>query len=283
MKSRQQREQLPEIQKLWSDWVYAQYFETPKEEITCLKELLDLDDQSATACYVLGDAYAELKLYDEATRAYERAFEIYEQWDSKPKWVWDYVSLGDMYHKTGKFREERRLYKKAEKDFPGNRLLIYSQAVLALSEGKRKESEALIEEYRSVSTAQKRSESLTCSNIAGIYHEAGLTEEAEEYYRKALSLEPGNPDRMNNLAWFLIDENLNIEEGIELTEKALQLRPDYYLYLETMGLGLYKAGKYREASEILQKGWDLRINNARYDHDAFLNLEAAKKAVAGPE
>jgi hypothetical protein len=60
----------------------------------------------------------------------------------------------------------------------------------------------------------------------------------------------------------------------------LELRPDNYHYLDTKGWGLYKQGKYNEALEILQKSWDLRMKNAIYDHEAFLHLEAAKKAVA---
>jgi len=45
--------------------------------------------------------------------------------------------------------------------------------------------------------------------------------------------------------------------------------------------GLYKLGKYQEALDTLQKSWDLRREKAKYDNEAFLHLEAAKKAVAG--
>jgi len=44
---------------------------------------------------------------------------------------------------------------------------------------------------------------------------------------------------------------------------------------------LYKQGKYNEALEVVQKSWDLRMKNAIYDHEAYLHLEEAKKAVAG--
>jgi hypothetical protein len=40
---------------------------------------------------------------------------------------------------------------------------------------------------------------------------------------------------------------------------------------------LYKQGKYKYALGILQKSWDLK---PVYDHGIYLNLEAAKKAVA---
>jgi tetratricopeptide (TPR) repeat protein len=90
--------------------------------------------------------------------------------------------------------------------------------------------------------------------------DAGLLQEAEENFRKALSLEPDNPVRFNSLAYLLINHDLNVDEGLELIEKALELRPDNFIYLNTKGLGLYKQGKYREALEVLQKSWDLRRN-----------------------
>jgi Tfp pilus assembly protein PilF len=53
-----------------------------------------------------------------------------------------------------------------------------------------------------------------------------VNEKAEKYYRKALSLEPENPEILNALAWFLIDKNINIIAGLELIDKALELSPD---------------------------------------------------------
>ena len=67
---------------------------------------------------------------------------------------------------------------------------------------------------------------------------------------------------------------------MKLVEKALVLNPDNYEYLDTKGWGLYKQGKYKEASEILQKSWDLRRQYAIYHHKAYLHLEEAKKAFA---
>ena len=87
---------------------------------------------------------------------------------------------------------------------------------------------------------------------------------------------------MNKLAYSLIDKNRNISQGLELIGKALEIRPDYYAFLDTKGWGLYKQGKYREALEIL-KSCDLRMRNAVYDYQAARHLEAAKKAVNGSE
>jgi len=113
-----------------------------------------------------------------------------------------------------------------------------------------------------------------------IYSEAGNLDKAEDYYKESLLVEQKRPDRLNTLAYFLIDKERNIKEGIELVDKALEINPDYYRYLYTKGWGLYKLGEYQEALDLLQKSWDLRLKNAIYNHEAFLHLEAAKKAVA---
>ncbi len=86
---------------------------------------------------------------------------------------------------------------------------------------------------------------------------------------------------MNNLAYFLIDKDLNINEGLELAEKVLQINPDAINTSHIKGWALYKQGKFQEALELLQKSWDLRMKNYSYWHEEFLHLEAAKKAVAG--
>ena len=116
--------------------------------------------------------------------------------------------------------------------------------------------------------------------LADGYSEAGVLDKAEEYYRQAISLDSTNSDRINDLAYFLIDKDRNIIEGLELIDKKLDLRPEDFYSLHTKGFGLYKQEKYQEALKILQKSWDLRRQKAIYDHQAWLHLEAAKKAVA---
>jgi len=86
---------------------------------------------------------------------------------------------------------------------------------------------------------------------------------------------------MNNLAWFLIDTDRNINKSLELVDKALELPPDNYNYLDCKAWRLYKQGKYKEALDVLQKSRDIRTKNAKYSHTQFLHLEAAKKAVTG--
>jgi tetratricopeptide (TPR) repeat protein len=102
-------------------------------------------------------------------------------------------------------------------------------------------------------------------------------DKAEDYYWKALKIDYFSPTRFSNLAWFLIDNDRNIIEGVQLMEKVLELNPDNYNFIDTEGWGFYKQGKYKEALELLQRGWSLRTF---YDHNIFLHLQEVKKAVA---
>ena len=110
-----------------------------------------------------------------------------------------------------------------------------------------------------------------------IYSDAGVPDKAEEFLRKALLIEPENSEILNNLAWLLIDKDRNINEGLILIDKALEISPDVDFILDTKGWGLYKQGKYKESLAIFEKAWNLK---PVYDHEIYLHLEAAKQAVA---
>jgi tetratricopeptide (TPR) repeat protein len=207
---------------------------------------------------------------------FEKAIELYHKWGSEPRWADNYTFLGDSYHKTGQYKKERKLYKEAEKDFPGINSIIFRKAVLALSKGKIKDANNYIEKYKSVSKENSVSEADIFTGLAEIYSEAGVLDTAEEYYRQALTLEPENLMRINSLAWFLIDKDRNIKEGIVLVEKALEVSPDDYSYLHTKGWGEYKQGNYEAALELLERSWE---NKPVYDHEIYLHLEEVKKAV----
>jgi tetratricopeptide (TPR) repeat protein/TolB-like protein len=274
LKAYQKKEFLPLRTKLYTEWLYANYFETPREEIICLKKLIEVDDNSARAHYILGNCYLDLQQYENAIQEYVKALEIRQRYGLKAIWVYNYTSLGEAYHKTGRYREEKKIYQKADLEFPEDPALLYREAILSLSAGKTGAANIIIEKYVAIQKARSVPESRILSYLAGIYHEAGISDRAEEYYRKALSLDPDNAARMNGLALILIDTGRDINEALGLIEKALELSPDNYSYLDTKGWGLYKQGKYKEALELLEKSWNLK---PVYNHEIFLHLEEVKK------
>ncbi len=272
-------DELDNRNRLFADYYYALVFKNPYEAIRYCEQLINLNDQSPLMYLNLGDEYWKLFQYDRAIPEYEKAFEIYKRWGRNPH-VEAYTLLGGCYHKTEQYKKEKKLYRNAEKIFPENLTLITMQAILALTEGDNTAAEQYIENIRSISKDNRVSEARILRTVALIYREAGIFNEAEKYYRQAVQQDPQSLSSINSLAYFLIDRDRNINEGLELIEKALNSQPESYNYLHTKGWGLYKQGNLPQALEILQRSWDLRLKNAIYNHEAFLHLEEAKKAVA---
>jgi len=276
------KDQMPPQLRLWTERMYSLYFGTPYDEIKCLRLLLEIDDQLPYAYYGIGRAFVEsLQQYEIAISELEKSLDIYNKWKLKPLWIFNYVHLGNAYHKTGQYKKEKNLYEKAQRYFPDDSTLIFRQIVLALSEGKTADANELIEKFKSILKENSTSEATITTKLARIYAGAGILDQAEAYYRKALSLQSENHLIMIELAYFLIDNNRNISEGLKLVERVLESDNENYDCLHVKGCGLYKQEKYQEAIDVLQNSWDLRMKNAIYDHKAYLHLEAAKKAVAG--
>jgi len=279
LKAYEKRDQMTMYQKTYIDWHYAVQFETPQEQIMYCKQVLEFDDQDAGIYYILGYGYRDLNQFDKVIPTLERHLDIYDKWDSKPVWVFSYTILGEAYHNMGMFRKEEKLYKKAELDFPDNQFILQRQIPLALTMGDTVAENQYIEKYISVRKAKSHPEANIITGVGLGYYEAGIFNKAEEYYRKALAMEPDSPGRMNRLAFLLIDKERNIDEGMKLVNKALELSPDNSEFLDCKGWGLYKKGNFNEALEILEKNW--KSIQPRYNHIFYLHLEAAKKAAAG--
>ncbi|MCJ7450081.1 MAG: tetratricopeptide repeat protein [Bacteroidales bacterium] len=278
LKAYAKRDQVPLRLKILLNENYAFFFETPFEVINYLRQLLEIDEMFPGTYYDIGLSYIEMFQYDKAIPALEKSLEIYNKLDSKPWWVYNYTLLGESYHKTGQYKKEKKLYRKADKDFPDNPLIIYLKAILSLTEGDTTAAKEYLEEYISISKEDASSEEFVTIGPAQFYTEVGNPGKAEEYLRQKYISEPDNAYRIYDLAWFLIDKDRDIEGGLKLIDKALELRPDLqWCLLDCKGWGLYKQGKYEEALKILEKCWDIRVY---YQHKIYLHLQEAKKAVA---
>jgi tetratricopeptide (TPR) repeat protein/AraC-like DNA-binding protein len=276
----EKKDYVSRIDNLLIEANYATYFRNPVEAIKYYRLLLDIDDQVAMYYYMIGLYYSVVGQYDNAIPELEKNLELRRKLGIKVSWAPNYTMLGAAYHKTGQYRKEHKLYRQAEEDIPNNPSIIRRRAILAMVRGKTKQANEYLMKFESMIRNEGASEASVQTQIGGIYEEARKLIEAEKHLREALLLEPENPIRINNLATLLIKHDIHISDGMALIDKALNLMPDHYLYLHTKGWGLYKQGNYREALEVLQRSWDLRLAHAVYNHDAFLNLEEAKKAVA---
>ncbi len=72
------------------------------------------------------------------------------------------------------------------------------------------------------------------------------------------------------MAFFLISNDIDIDEGIALINTAIAQDPENGTFLYTFGLGLYKTGNLEKSLETLRRSWDLK---SYYDHDHYILIK----------
>ena len=89
-------------------------------------------------------------------------------------------------------------------------------------------------------------------------------------------MQPKSCEIYGVLSWFLVDTGRNINEGLELNEKALSLGLPFYNYLGVKGRWLYKQGRTKESLDTLEKAWSLRTD---FNRDLYHYLQEARKTA----
>ncbi|MVA57602.1 tetratricopeptide repeat protein [Agrobacterium vitis] len=97
-------------------------------------------------------------------------------------------------------------------------------------------------------------------------------DQAEPNFRKALELNPQQPQVLNYLGYSWVDMNRNLQEGLEMIKKAVELKPDDGYIVDSLGWAYYRLGRYDEAVEELERAVQLKAGDATInDHlgDAY--------------
>ena len=86
----------------------------------------------------------------------------------------------------------------------------------------------------------------------------GRIDVLERDLRTIISEEPENAQALNALGYTLADRTERYEEALALINQALELTPDDFYILDSMGWVLYRLGRLEEAVEYLEKAREIR-------------------------
>lgn len=78
-------------------------------------------------------------------------------------------------------------------------------------------------------------------------------DKAEPDFRKALELNPGQPQVLNYLGYSLIDRGEKLDEALAMIEKAVAAEPDSGYIVDSLAWGLFKLARYEEAIEPMER------------------------------
>ncbi len=80
---------------------------------------------------------------------------------------------------------------------------------------------------------------------------------AEADFRKALELNPEQPQVLNYLGYSLLERREKLDEALAMIERAVEASPDSGYIVDSLGWGLYRLGRYQEAVEPMERAVEL--------------------------
>lgn len=85
----------------------------------------------------------------------------------------------------------------------------------------------------------------------------GIWDRAEADFRRALELNPEQPQVLNYLGYSLVEKRSKLPEALNMIERAAAARPDSGYIIDSLGWVLYRLGRYDEAVEPMERASEL--------------------------
>jgi tetratricopeptide (TPR) repeat protein len=89
------------------------------------------------------------------------------------------------------------------------------------------------------------------------YHQLEQWEKAEPDFRKALELSPDEPSVLNYLGYSMIEKKVNLGEALAMVKKAVELKPNDGMIVDSLGWAYYQLGDYEAALVEIERAVDL--------------------------
>jgi Flp pilus assembly protein TadD len=85
------------------------------------------------------------------------------------------------------------------------------------------------------------------------YERQQMWDKAEPDFRKALELNPDQPQVLNYLGYSLLERHERLEEALGLIERAVRAEPEAGYIVDSYAWALFRLGRYREAVEPMER------------------------------
>lgn len=115
-------------------------------------------------------------------------------------------------------------------------------------------------------------------SLGQLNYQMGNLEEAAHYFSQCLEIDSTNAAAMNNLAWAYTQLEIELDEALELSRRAVTKEPDNPVYLDTLAEVYYQKKEYYRALTFLRKA----VEQDPPDLEYYLSrLEKIKKLAYG--
>jgi tetratricopeptide (TPR) repeat protein len=198
--------------------------------------------------YVLGQIAEEQKLWP-------RAIEWYQSIETGDHVMPARMRTANAIAKQGKLDEARAFLKRVADENPEDTVqLTVAEAQLLRDAQRHSEAFALLSDALGKQPEQP-----------DLLYDLALTAEKlerfdllETHLRKLIQLKPDHAHAYNALGYSFADRNTRLPEARKLIEKALELAPEDYFIIDSMGWVLYREGDLKGAARELRRAYSGR-------------------------
>jgi tetratricopeptide (TPR) repeat protein len=258
----------------------------------------------------LGTAYQELREFDKAIAAFEAA-----RRDGGDEATLD-VYLSQAYAAAGQPARAAEIAAAARARHPDDLRLLNLEATARLQAGERDRAVGLYQgalaagdndpdvyvafgglllearDYAKAEEVLSRAGQRFPDEIAipfqlgAVLEEQHRYDEAEQAFRRALSIDPLHAPTLNYLGYMLADRGQRLDEAVGLLKQAVDQDPYNGSYLDSLGWAYFKQGSLDRARDLLVRaGTQMPANSVVQDHvgDVLFALRDVTGAVAAWE
>jgi predicted O-linked N-acetylglucosamine transferase (SPINDLY family) len=166
------------------------------------------------------------------------------------------IQLALRHLQGGRVAEAQEIFQQMAGAAPADPLLLHGLGVLGLQLGHESQGVALLEQ-----SARLRTSAGVLIDLGAGYRRVGRSADAERCYRRALELEPGHADAVNNLG-NLLREAGKLREAEQCYRRALELRPQFAKASRNLGNVLDEQGDQEQAERHLRAALELEPADA---------------------
>ena len=237
----------------WGGWELAQAKKVPAVALGVL--------MGAICVVCMGLTRVQLQYWKDSKALFTRMV------TATPKNYMAYYNLGNYYSREDNLAEAVNSYKKAVEYEPNYANAHNNLGGVLLRE--KNFDEAILHYKRATEIIP---EYLHFFNLANALGDAGRLAEAEDTYRKALSLDPNAADAYNNFG-MVLNSDKKPDEAIASFRAALRIRPDFELVEFNLANTYSAAGKLEDA--ITHYAAAVRLNPQRLESYNGLGISYA--------
>ncbi len=224
----------------------------------------------------LGLMYEEMKDYDQAAQTYRANLQI------NPNFYDSLLHLGFLSYRQKQYTEAITQLFQAKQIHP-KRSEPY--LLLGLTYLQQDDYVAATKEFQE-GIQQDPTNADLHFNLGTAYDKLGKFDDVVQEMEETLKLEPEHADALNYLGYSYADRGVEVEQALELTQRAVKLKPNNGYYIDSLGWALFKVGRSEEALATINRALSLVSDDpVIFEHLGEIHLhrderEKAQKAWA---